>query len=79
MELDKPLCDFSNFRANVCEMRGNIRIHPNASSIMYTEPVDSKRDEQWKLKPYPRKGDELFHLFIARFIWRGTEDLDLAF
>lgn len=55
----KPLCDFSNFRANVCEMRGNIKIHPNASSVMYMEPAGSKRDEQWKIKPYPRKGDEL--------------------
>ncbi|XP_062223416.1 alpha-1,3-arabinosyltransferase XAT2-like isoform X4 [Phragmites australis] len=55
----KLLCDFSNFRANVCEMRGNIRIHPNASSVMYMEPAGSKRDEQWKVKPYPRKGDEL--------------------
>uniref|UniRef100_A0A452ZNK3 Glycosyltransferase 61 catalytic domain-containing protein n=2 Tax=Aegilops tauschii subsp. strangulata TaxID=200361 RepID=A0A452ZNK3_AEGTS len=55
----KPLCDFSNFRANVCEMRGNIRIHPNASSVMYMEPASSKRNELWKLKPYPRKGDEL--------------------
>ncbi|BAF08634.1 alpha-1,3-arabinosyltransferase XAT2 [Oryza sativa Japonica Group] len=55
----KPLCDFSNFRANVCEMRGNIRIHPNASSVMYMEPASSKREEIWKVKPYPRKGDEL--------------------
>ncbi|KAI5019841.1 hypothetical protein ZWY2020_044729 [Hordeum vulgare] len=55
----RPLCDFSNFRANVCEMRGNIRIHPNASSVMYMEPASSKRNELWKLKPYPRKGDEL--------------------
>ncbi|CAO2045679.1 unnamed protein product [Urochloa humidicola] len=59
MEWDKPLCDFSNFRANVCEMRGDIRIHPNGSSIMYMEPASSKRDEHWKIKPYPRKGDEL--------------------
>ncbi|KAG8058909.1 hypothetical protein GUJ93_ZPchr0002g25876 [Zizania palustris] len=55
----KPLCDFSNFRTNVCEMRGNIRIHPNASSVMYMEPASSQRDELWKVKPYPRKGDEL--------------------
>ncbi|RCV06165.1 hypothetical protein SETIT_1G141700v2 [Setaria italica] len=59
LEWDKPLCDFSNFRANVCEMRGNIRIHPNGSSVMYMEPAGSNRDEQWKIKPYPRKGDEL--------------------
>ncbi|KAM0829944.1 hypothetical protein ACQ4PT_066538 [Festuca glaucescens] len=55
----KPLCDFSNFRANVCEMRGNIKIHPNASSVLYMEPASSKRNELWKIKPYPRKGDEL--------------------
>lgn len=59
MDWNKPLCDFSNFRANVCEMRGNIRIHPNGSSVMYMEPPGSKRNEQWKVKPYPRKGDEL--------------------
>uniref|UniRef100_A0A0D9VFC4 Glycosyltransferase 61 catalytic domain-containing protein n=1 Tax=Leersia perrieri TaxID=77586 RepID=A0A0D9VFC4_9ORYZ len=56
---NKPLCDFSNFRANVCEMKGKIRIHPNASSVMYMEPASSKRQELWKVKPYPRKGDEL--------------------
>ncbi|KAL5212086.1 hypothetical protein ABZP36_022933 [Zizania latifolia] len=55
----QPLCDFSNFRANVCEMRGNIRIHPSASSVMYMEPPSSNRNELWKVKPYPRKGDEL--------------------
>lgn len=61
VERDKPLCDFSNFRANTCEMRGNIRIHPNGSSVIYVEPTSSspKRNEQWKIKPYPRKGDEL--------------------
>ncbi|CAL5038550.1 unnamed protein product [Urochloa decumbens] len=54
----RPLCDFSNFRANVCEMRGDVKIHPNATSIMFMEPAGSQRDELWKIKPYPRKGDE---------------------
>ncbi|KAG0514408.1 hypothetical protein BDA96_10G188800 [Sorghum bicolor] len=54
----KPLCDFSNFRANVCEMRGDVRVHPNATQIMFMEPAHSQRDELWKIKPYPRKGDE---------------------
>ncbi|CAM0955516.1 unnamed protein product [Alopecurus aequalis] len=53
-----PLCDFSNFRANVCEMRGDVRIHPKATSVLYMEPEGSQRDEVWKIKPYPRKGDE---------------------
>ncbi|KAG8075972.1 hypothetical protein GUJ93_ZPchr0006g46187 [Zizania palustris] len=54
----KPLCDFSNFRANVCEMRGDVRIHTSASSVLFMEPAGSQRDEVWKIKPYPRKGDE---------------------
>uniref|UniRef100_A0A0E0D2V2 Uncharacterized protein n=1 Tax=Oryza meridionalis TaxID=40149 RepID=A0A0E0D2V2_9ORYZ len=54
----KPLCDFSNFRANVCEMRGDVRIHPTATSVLFMEPEGSQRDEVWKIKPYPRKGDE---------------------
>ncbi|KAF0901396.1 hypothetical protein E2562_000277 [Oryza meyeriana var. granulata] len=54
----KPLCDFSNFRANVCEMRGDVRIHPTATSVLFMEPEGSRRDEVWKIKPYPRKGDE---------------------
>jgi len=54
----KPLCDFSNFRANVCEMRGDVRIHPKAASVEFMEPEGSQRDEVWKIKPYPRKGDE---------------------
>ena len=54
----KPLCDFSNFRANVCEMRGDVRVHPKATSVLFMEPEGSQRDEVWKIKPYPRKGDE---------------------
>lgn len=54
----KPLCDFSNFRANVCEMCGDVRIHPTATSVLFMEPEGSQRDEVWKIKPYPRKGDE---------------------
>ncbi|KAL6604772.1 hypothetical protein ACP70R_042716 [Stipagrostis hirtigluma subsp. patula] len=54
----KPLCDFSNFRANVCEMRGDVRVHPNGTSILFMEPANSQRNELWKIKPYPRKGDE---------------------
>lgn len=73
VEWDKPLCDFSNFRANVCEMRGNIRIHPNGSSIMYMEPAGSKRDEQWKIKPYPRKGDELCLSHITELMVKSSK------
>nr|CAD1838225.1 unnamed protein product [Ananas comosus var. bracteatus] len=62
----KPLCDFSNFRTNVCEMDGGeIRVHPKSASIVYMESDDSKADEIYKIKPYPRKGDEfcLSHVY----------------
>lgn len=39
-------------------MRGVVRVHPNATSIIFMEPAGSPRDELWKIKPYPRKGDE---------------------
>ena len=39
-------------------MRGDVRIHPKATSVLYMEPKGSQRDEVWKIKPYPRKGDE---------------------
>jgi hypothetical protein len=42
----------------VCDMRGDVIVHPNATSVLYMEPDGSRRDEQWKIKPYPRKGDE---------------------
>uniref|UniRef100_A0A452Z3Q1 Glycosyltransferase 61 catalytic domain-containing protein n=2 Tax=Aegilops tauschii subsp. strangulata TaxID=200361 RepID=A0A452Z3Q1_AEGTS len=39
-------------------MRGDVRVHPKAASVLFMEPEGSRRDEVWKIKPYPRKGDE---------------------
>uniref|UniRef100_A0A0E0E1X8 Glycosyltransferase n=1 Tax=Oryza meridionalis TaxID=40149 RepID=A0A0E0E1X8_9ORYZ len=69
----KPLCDFSNFRANVCEMRGDVRIHPTSTSVLFMEPEGSQRDEVWKIKPYPRKGDEFCLSHITEVIVKSSK------
>ncbi|KAG6487242.1 alpha-1,3-arabinosyltransferase XAT2-like [Zingiber officinale] len=54
-----PFCDYSNRRNDYCEMKGDIRIHGNSSSIFVaiSSTNTTKLQESWKLKPHPRKGD----------------------
>ncbi|XP_074577461.1 alpha-1,3-arabinosyltransferase XAT3-like [Curcuma longa] len=55
----KPLCDVSDPRVDICEMSGDIRITGNSSSILFIEPPAAARPpEQWRVRPYPRKGDD---------------------
>ncbi|XP_042425582.1 alpha-1,3-arabinosyltransferase XAT2-like [Zingiber officinale] len=55
----KPLCDVSDPRVDICEMSGDIRIAGNSSSILFIEPEAAARPpEQWRVRPYPRKGDD---------------------
>nr|XP_019707325.1 alpha-1,3-arabinosyltransferase XAT3-like [Elaeis guineensis] len=53
----KPLCDFSHYRVDQCEMHGDIRIHRNPSSVISVESTE--RSESWQVRPYPRKGDNV--------------------
>ncbi|KAJ4808148.1 Glycosyltransferase family 61 protein [Rhynchospora pubera] len=69
----KHLCDFTNFRANVCDMEGEIVIHPNSSSIFFKEPAGSTRDEQWKIRPYPRKGDDFCLSHTSEITVKSTQ------
>lgn len=41
-------------------MSGDIRIAGNSSSILFIEPaaVAARPPEQWRVRPYPRKGDD---------------------
>lgn len=50
----KPLCHVSERRGDLCEMKGDIRIHQNTSSIISVEA--SERNELWRVRPYTRKG-----------------------
>lgn len=70
----KPLCDFSNFRANVCDMKGDIVIHPNSSQILFKEPDGSSRNEHWKIRPYPRKGDDFCLSHTSELTVKSTQN-----
>ncbi|CAL4977481.1 unnamed protein product [Urochloa decumbens] len=48
------LCDFSSSRSDVCELKGDVRILPNAT-ILHHHP--SARRQSWKMKPHARKND----------------------
>ncbi|XP_042406264.1 alpha-1,3-arabinosyltransferase XAT2-like isoform X1 [Zingiber officinale] len=51
----KSLCDLSNWRTDVCEMTGDVRIHSNSSSILVLN--SQATEESWQIKPYARKFD----------------------
>ncbi|KAK3163714.1 hypothetical protein QOZ80_1AG0007340 [Eleusine coracana subsp. coracana] len=54
-----PLCDFSGFRADVCDLAGDIRLVANASTfLVVVDPAaDGPTTTTHKVRPYPRKGD----------------------
>ncbi|XP_020100414.1 EGF domain-specific O-linked N-acetylglucosamine transferase-like isoform X1 [Ananas comosus] len=52
----EPLCDFSGIRSNICEMKGDIKIHGNLSSIIFI--TSSKIHESYRMKPHARKQDK---------------------
>ncbi|KAK3160166.1 hypothetical protein QOZ80_1BG0056070 [Eleusine coracana subsp. coracana] len=57
-----PLCDFSGFRADVCDLAGDIRLVANASTfLVVVDPAATDgpvtTTETHKVRPYPRKGD----------------------
>ncbi|XP_074559391.1 alpha-1,3-arabinosyltransferase XAT2-like isoform X2 [Curcuma longa] len=52
----KSLCDLSNWRTDVCEMTGDVRIHSNSSTILLLN--SQAREESWQIKPYARKFDQ---------------------
>ncbi|XP_074559617.1 alpha-1,3-arabinosyltransferase XAT3-like [Curcuma longa] len=51
----KLSCEFSDPRADVCEMSGDIRIPGNSSDVLFVD--SSERNEEFRFRPYARKGD----------------------
>ncbi|KAL6848281.1 hypothetical protein ACP4OV_022409 [Aristida adscensionis] len=47
-------CDFSSSRSDVCELKGDVRVLPNAT-IVLLHP--SARRRPWRMKPHARKSD----------------------
>ncbi|CAO2193361.1 unnamed protein product [Urochloa humidicola] len=51
-----PLCDFSDFRSDICDLAGDVRLDANASAFVVVNPAGDNQSH--KVRPYPRKGDE---------------------
>ncbi|KAF8407737.1 hypothetical protein HHK36_006872 [Tetracentron sinense] len=56
----KPLCNVLEPRSDFCEIKGDIRIHGNSSTIFVASSQMGipARNETWSIRPYARKGDE---------------------
>ncbi|XP_042446551.1 beta-1,2-xylosyltransferase XYXT1-like [Zingiber officinale] len=53
----KPICDFSQYRLDICDLEGDIRVTgKNLSSVMLVASRDAPASS-WEIKPYPRKYD----------------------
>ncbi|CAN4088774.1 unnamed protein product [Withania somnifera] len=59
IEENKPICDVTHPRADLCEMNGDIRIHGNSSTIFFvsTDQLADEKNNSWSIRPYARKGD----------------------
>ncbi|XP_026665036.2 alpha-1,3-arabinosyltransferase XAT3-like isoform X2 [Phoenix dactylifera] len=68
----KPLCDFSHYRVDQCEMYGDIRIHRNPSSVISVESTE--RNQSWRVRPYPRKGDNVALGHVTEVIVKSSKE-----
>ncbi|XP_060205480.1 alpha-1,3-arabinosyltransferase XAT2-like [Lycium barbarum] len=59
IEQEKPICNVTHPRADLCEMNGDIRIHGNSSTIylVSTYQLAAEKNNSWSIRPYARKGD----------------------
>lgn len=57
---NKPMCISSNPVSDYCDLKGDIRIHGNSSTIYISSSDRSilAGNSTWNIKPYPRKGNE---------------------
>ncbi|KAJ8430610.1 hypothetical protein Cgig2_021572 [Carnegiea gigantea] len=56
-----PICNFSEDKSDFCEIKGDIRIQGNSSSIFFTSPqigTVQKNNTRWTIKLYARKTDK---------------------
>ncbi|TMW89306.1 hypothetical protein EJD97_017373 [Solanum chilense] len=58
IEQEKQICNVLHTRADLCEMKGDIRIHGNSSTIFFVSIDDEKKQNSWNIRPYARKGDD---------------------
>lgn len=59
----EQICNLSNPRSDYCEIKGDVRVQGNSSTIFIASPSrlgneSDQRDAPWKIRPYARKGDD---------------------
>ncbi|XP_062191778.1 alpha-1,3-arabinosyltransferase XAT3-like [Phragmites australis] len=74
----QPLCDFSDFRADVCDFSGDIRMDASASEFIVVDPAGGTNGTTYKVRPYPRKGDETCMGRVTEITVRTTADAEAA-
>ncbi|WOL03835.1 hypothetical protein Cni_G12555 [Canna indica] len=72
----KPLCDFSDRRSIVCELEGDIRVHGNSSSILFSNWKYSELQESWLIKPHARKEDPVALSHVTQVSVQSFADQD---
>ncbi|KAJ1282888.1 hypothetical protein BS78_03G085900 [Paspalum vaginatum] len=68
-----PLCDFSDFRSDICDFAGDVRMDANASAFVVVDPAAAS-EQLHRVRPYPRKGDKTCMGRIAEVTVRSTRD-----
>ncbi|XP_042500755.1 alpha-1,3-arabinosyltransferase XAT3-like [Macadamia integrifolia] len=60
-EIIKPICNILDPRSDSCEVKGEIRIHGNSSTIfaVSSQMNSLEGNGSWAIRPYARKGDNI--------------------
>ncbi|KAL9252796.1 Alpha-1,3-arabinosyltransferase XAT3-like protein [Drosera capensis] len=58
----EQICNLSDPRSDYCEIKGDVRVHGNSSTIFIASPSRlgnnlEQKDAPWRIRPYARKGD----------------------
>ncbi|URD94270.1 Glycosyltransferase [Musa troglodytarum] len=75
---EKPVCDLSNYRTDVCEMDGDVRVHGKSSFVVLVtdhRSQDSGVQSSWRIKPYARKFDKAAMQHIGEVSVRSSTSL----
>lgn len=69
----RPLCDFSDFRTDICDFSGDVRMAANTSEfVVVVDPAAAAVSH--KVRPYPRKGDATCMGRVTEITVRATGD-----
>uniref|UniRef100_A0A0E0JDD6 Glycosyltransferase 61 catalytic domain-containing protein n=1 Tax=Oryza punctata TaxID=4537 RepID=A0A0E0JDD6_ORYPU len=68
----RPLCDFSDFRTDICDFSGDVRMAANTSEFVVVDPAAAAVSH--KVRPYPRKGDATCMGRVTEITVRATAD-----